>query len=146
MELGKNNQLVFHLKKDMDFFRRTTMGHSVVMGSNTFKSIGKPLVGRKNFVVSRHPSTLQNVTTISDIERFVIDHKEEEVFVIGGASIYEQFLPYADTLYLTEINAETEADTFFPYFDKTLFRKSVLEKGSENGYDFEIIKYQKIKS
>ena len=95
-ELGKNNQLVFHLKKDRIFFRTTTLGHSVVMGRKTFESIGRALPDRKNYVVTHSADGLsQDVIPICDVNAFIEQHlnSDEVFFVIGGASIYKLFLP-----------------------------------------------------
>ena len=143
-ELGKDGQLVFHLKEDMKFFKDTTTGHSVVMGYNTWKSIGKKLPNRKNFVVSHHPVKGADLT-ISNLQDFIIKNQKssEEIFIIGGGMLYKQMLEYADALYLTEINASADADTFFPYFDKTKYHKEIIKKGSENDLNFTFVKYTK---
>ena len=113
--LGKNNDLIFHIKEDMKFFRATTVGHKVVMGRNTWQSLPKKLKGRENIVVSSNKIKGAD-KTISNLEAFIKDNLDtpEEIFIIGGGSIYEQFLPYAKNLYLTEVNASPEADIFFP--------------------------------
>ena len=127
-ELGKNGDLCFHDPEDMAFFRATTLGHPVVMGRKTYDSIGKPLKGRQNFVISRSP-TPEGTIWVSDIQEFIEQHRfaEEEIFVIGGASIYEMFLPYADRLYLTEMNETADADVFFPKFNPAFFRGTPLK-------------------
>ena len=149
-ELGKNNDLIFHFKEDMKFFRETTRGHTVVMGRNTWTSLGcKPLPGRKNLILSHEP--LKNLPSgavqIPDAKQFIKEHKDslEEIFIIGGGKIYELFLPYASSLYLTEVEAEAkDADVFFPEF-KLLERGWNLRKiatfTDENGTNFTINKY-----
>ncbi|MBQ3261093.1 serine hydroxymethyltransferase [Candidatus Saccharibacteria bacterium] len=134
-ELGKDNELIFRFKEDMQFFRKTTMGHSVVMGYNTWLSLGeKPLRGRTNFVLSRKslnlPAGVHQITNLSD---FISKYKSspEEVFVIGGASVYAQMLPHAATLYLTEVDASCpSADAFFPSFRQSFERASNFRKNS----------------
>jgi len=146
-ELGKDNQLVFHIKEDMRFFRETTTGHPILMGRKTFESIGRPLPNRTNYVITRHPEDLPDgVEPVRDLRQFLESWQdsEEELFAIGGATIYEAVLPYATTLYLTEVNATvSDADTFFPNFDKSLYTKTLIKKGSENDLVYSIIKYIK---
>lgn len=144
-ELGKNGQLVFHLKEDMKFFRTTTTGHQIVMGRKTWDSLPSKLPNRTNLVISRHPVTGAD-QTISDLPGFIATHTDtpEEIFVIGGGLIYTQFLPYTHQLYLTEIDASApDADTFFPDFDKSAYTKEIIKKGTENGINFTIAKYTK---
>lgn len=143
-ELGKGNDLVFHLKDDMKFFRETTSDHTVVMGRKTWDSLPGKLKNRTNVVISRHEIEGAD-ESISNIEAFIATNKDtdEEVFVIGGASIYAAFLPYAKNLYLTEIESNADADVFFPEFDKSLYEKEVLKKGTENDLDYSIVKYTK---
>lgn len=146
-ELGKDNQLVFHIKEDMQFFKSTTMGHPVLMGLNTFKSIGRPLPGRTNFVATRHPEILPDgVEPVRDLRQFLEKNatSEAEIFVIGGAAIYAAALPYATTLYLTEIAATADADVYFPDFDKTAYARTVIKEGKENDLAFAFVKYRKI--
>ncbi len=136
LELGNKGGLVFNIREDMKFFKETTMGHPVLMGLNTFNSIGRALPGRKNFVVSKTNEDLpDNVEVILDLEKFIVENRdtEEEIFVIGGGMIYRQLLPYAKVLYLTEVEATAEADVFFPEFDKSKYDKEIIKKGAENG-------------
>lgn len=144
-ELGLNNQLIFHIKEDMKFFRETTTGHPVIMGQATFESIGRPLPNRKNYVASLTPKNLpDSVEIVPDLIAFLKAHENdpEEFFIIGGATIYRLALPYAKTLYLTEIDAEHEADAFFPEFDKSKYSREVIKKGSENDLAFSFVKYK----
>lgn len=144
LELGKDNQLVFHIKEDMKFFKETTVGHPVLMGKNTFESIGKALPGRQNYVVTRHPEDLPDeVEAVRELKQFIEKNvdDETEIFVIGGASVYKTFLPYAKKLYLTEINADTEADAFFPEFDESKYDRKVIKKGQENDLTYTFVEY-----
>lgn len=144
LELGKDNQLVFHIKEDMKFFKETTVGHPVLMGKNTFESIGKALPGRQNYVVTRYPEDLPDeVEAVRELKQFIEKNvdDETEIFVIGGASIYKTFLPYAKKLYLTEIDADTEADTFFPEFDESKYDRKVIKKGQENDLTYTFVEY-----
>ena len=147
-ELGKNNELVFHIKEDMQFFKETTIGHPILMGHKTFESIGRPLPGRTNLVVTRHPETLPDgVEPVRELRQFLESNSTPdtpEIFVIGGGMVYFEALPYATHLYLTEVDATTEgADTFFPAFDKSTYTQKLIKKGSENGLEFQIIRYSK---
>ena len=142
-EIGKNNQLIFHLKEDMDFFRKTTLNHKVVMGLNTWNSLPSKLKDRQNIVISPVDLTGPDVV-IQDLEQFITDNKDtdEEIFIIGGGMIYQAFLPYVKKLYLTEVNAtDPNATVFFPKFDKSKYDKIVLKEGSENGLNFQIVQY-----
>ena len=146
LELGKDNDLIFHFKDDMKFFRETTRGHTVVMGLNTWKSLGeKPLPNRQNLILS-HMSLAklpENTMQIPDFDTFVKENKDsdEEIFIIGGAAIYKIFLPYARTLYLTEVDAERDADVFFPEFNKEDYDLTTLQSLTENQINFNINKY-----
>ena len=141
-ELGKAGGLVFNIKDDMKYFKNTTTGHPVIMGFNTWKSIGKKLPNRKNIVVS-YESVPEADITVSDLPKFIAENQDspEEIFVIGGGMLYKQMLEHANTLYLTEIDASADADTFFPDFDKSKYHKEIIKKGTENGINFAFVKY-----
>ncbi|MDO4611494.1 MAG: dihydrofolate reductase [Candidatus Saccharibacteria bacterium] len=146
LELGNKGGLVFNIREDMKFFKDTTMGHAVLMGLNTFNSIGRALPGRKNFVVSKTNEDLpDNVEVILDLEKFIVENRdtEEEIFVIGGGMIYRQLLPHAKVLYLTEVEATAEADVFFPEFNKADYLAEVLKESSEGDLKFRFVKYVK---
>lgn len=143
-ELGKNNSLIWHFKEDMRFFKDTTMGHTVVMGLNTYRSLPGDLPGRHIIVVSFDP--VDGVDTVNGIQSIIDKYKdsEEEIFICGGASIYRQFLPFANKLYLTEIDAiDNEADTFFPEFDKEEWNKTLLEHNNQKNIDFNMYLYER---
>lgn len=141
-ELGKNNQLVFHIKEDMQFFRDTTRGHTVIMGHKTWDSLPGKLPGRKNIVISRGDVEGAD-EVVHDLPQFIAENEntDEEIFVIGGAFVYNEFLKYAKNLYLTEIDAAADADTFFPQFDKSKYEKTIIKEGQENGVKFVFTKY-----
>ena len=119
--IGLNGNLIWHLSADLKYFKRVTTGHTVIMGYKTFLSLPnhKALPNRRNIIISSHleqaPEGFELAHSIQ--EAFNMMHDEEETFIIGGGSIYEQFLPKADRLYLTRIDKEFEADTYFPYID-----------------------------
>ena len=144
-ELGRGQDLVFHIKEDMQFFKDTTMGHPILMGAKTFASIGRALPGRTNYVVTRHPEFLPDtVEPVRDLRQFLESWRdsEAELFVIGGAMIYSEALPYAKNLYLTEIDASAaDADVFFPNFDQTKYSREVIKKGKDDDLTYSFVKY-----
>ena len=145
LELGKNNDLIWHFKEDMKFFKDTTMGHTVVMGRKTFESLPKALPGRKNIVISSNAEyQAQGATVVTSVEEALQIADNEEIFVIGGGKIYAEFLPYADKLYLTEIDAECEdADTYFPHFNKSEYIKEIINYYDIDGVEFYHVVYKK---
>lgn len=128
LEIGHNNQLLWHLPEDLKRFKTITSGHTVVMGRKTFESIGKPLPNRVNVVLSKTADTglkwyrvkegQQGVRWMNSLELLLDWYKDREIFIIGGAEVYKAFLPYADRLYITLVEGIfPEADTFMPdYF------------------------------
>ncbi|MFP4077955.1 MAG: dihydrofolate reductase [Bacillota bacterium] len=128
--IGKDNTLPWHFKDDLRYFKNVTSGHTVLMGRKTFESIkaslGGPLPGRRNIVLSRTASTLQGAEVIRDATAYLkkAASKEEEIFVIGGAEVFKACLPYANRLYITFIDGEYEGDTYFPDVDMTAYEKT----------------------
>ena len=114
--IGKDNQMPWHLPADFIWFKRCTMGKPVVMGRKTYESIGRPLPGRLNIVISRDDSlNIEGVTTVTSIEQALeVAGDVEEVMIIGGGAIYAACLPMATKLYVTNIEAAIEGDTQFP--------------------------------
>ncbi len=115
--IGRNNQLLWHIPADMKRFKKITLGHTVIMGRNTFLSLpGGPLKNRRNVVISDNPSERFEGCEMVYSIREALEKCDPggENFVIGGASVYRQFLPLADRLYVTRVNRQFEADTFFP--------------------------------
>lgn len=145
LELGKNNNLIWHFKEDMKFFKDTTMGHTVVMGRKTFESLPKALPGRKNIVISSNAEyQAKGATVVTSVEEALQIADNEELFVIGGGKIYAEFLPYADKLYLTEIDAEcADADTYFPQFNKSEYIKEIINYYDIDGVEFYHVVYKK---
>lgn len=117
--IGKENQLIWHNSNDLKHFKQVTMGHTVIMGYNTWLSLPgqRPLPHRRNIIIStrldQSPEGFELAHSIPEALQMV--ESEEEVFVMGGGIIYEQFLPKADRLYLTRLDKDFEADTYFPY-------------------------------
>ena len=141
-ELGKNGDLCWRLKADLQRFKKLTTGHTVAMGYNTYKSLGfKPLKDRENIVLTERPLEvgIEGVEQVYDLEELKKEllKREDEVFIIGGGWLYSQFLPIADRLYLTEIHkTDSEADTFFPAKEEweKEFRREVEEDRDEYSY------------
>lgn len=144
--IGLNNELPWRLPEDLKYFKRVTMGKPIAMGRKTYDSIGRPLPGRENIVITRRQGlTIEGCTVIHDVKELV-KRKEDELFVIGGAEIFKEILPYADRLYITEIYEEFEADTFFPEIDLTdweLIQSNPGIKDEKNPYDYEFFVYQR---
>ena len=118
--IGLNNKMPWHLSADLKKFKKITMGSPILMGRKTHESIGKPLPGRTNIIISRNQDYQQNGCLVfNDLETALKKTCEnaEEIFVIGGSDLYEAILPMADTIYLTLINREFPGDTFFPEID-----------------------------
>ena len=144
-ELGKKGELVFHIPEDMRYFKETTMGHKVLMGRKTWDSLPRKLQGRENIVVSRNAVSGADVA-VHDLGEFLEANAatDEEIFVIGGGMVYFEALPYAKRLYLTEVDAEvSEADTFFPEFDKNQYSKEIIKEGKTDDLAYTFVRYTK---
>lgn len=144
--IGKANALLWDIKADMAHFKRLTTDHTVIMGERTYHSIGKALPNRINIVLTDNSEfDAPNVLTVYSIDEALEVaklHEQEEVFVIGGGSIYTQFLPYTDRLYLTLVAGEYDADVFFPEYRE--FSKVVTEEaGNEGEYTFRFVTLEK---
>ena len=144
-ELGINNELIWHLKEDLKFFKEETMGHKIVMGYNTFLSLPNLLPGRTHIVLTHHEIDNKEVMVFSDFEELLSYLKtlDEEVYVIGGASIYKLFLNVADELVLTEIDSEALADAYFPTFNKEEYDKEVIDEHTENDISYKHVRYRR---
>lgn len=145
-ELGKNNDLIWRLKGDMKFFKDTTMGHPIVMGRKTFESLPKVLPGRKNIVISTNKIRNDQIETFKSIKEFLVNYQNygNDIFVIGGASIYNQFIDLAARLYLTEIEAmDNKADVYFPKFNLNDWNKEIISEKEENSIKFRHVLYKR---
>ncbi len=144
-ELGKGNDLIWHFREDMQFFKQTTMGAAVLMGRKTFESLPKALPGRRNLVVSRNPDyAAAGAEVFPSAEAALAAAGDEAVFVIGGASIYKELLELCDKLYLTEIDDTCDdAEVYFPVFDKTAYRRRVLAEYEVDGVRFAHVLYER---
>ena len=143
-ELGLNNDLIWHLPNDLKFFKEKTLNQNIVMGYNTFVSLGRVLPSRKHIVLSfekvRLPLEVIQFNNLEDLNNYI---KDKDVFIIGGASMYKQFIDKADRLYLTEIDDNHKADVYFPNFDKSLFDKKILGTNSDNGINYTFTLYER---
>ena len=119
--IGKDNQMPWHLPADLAHFKRVTLGKPVLMGRKAFESIGRPLPGRRNLVISRNPGyQAEGIEVLGSVEAalaLLAGSAVEELMVIGGGHLYAEMLPSADRLYLTQIDLAVEGDTRFPAFD-----------------------------
>ena len=146
-ELGKDNDLIWHLPNDLKFFREVTTGKTIIMGRKTFDSLPRMLPNRKHIVISSSNNFNSEVKVYKDIKQLLLDYKNsmEELFVIGGASIYKQFIDIADKLYLTEVDAECmDASVYFPEFDKNNYEKTILKENEDNGIKYKHVLYKKL--
>ena len=127
--IGKNGQLPWHLPSDLQRFKRLTMGHTLIMGRRTFESIGRPLQGRKTIILSRNPNfRAAGCDVVTDIKTALqLASSAEELFICGGAEIYQQSLPLTERIYLTTLEFNPDGDTVFPEFStegfKTLYAR-----------------------
>jgi dihydrofolate reductase len=147
--IGNNNQLPWHLPVDFAHFKSVTMGKPVVMGRKTFLSIGRPLPGRQNIVLSRDADFQpENVDVARDFDQALqLAGSAEEVMVIGGSTIYQLVLPRAQRVYLTVVEAEFEGDAWFPELDLSewsLSEQSFSEIDDKNAWRCSFKKYEKI--
>ncbi|PIR97742.1 MAG: hypothetical protein COT89_03130 [Candidatus Colwellbacteria bacterium CG10_big_fil_rev_8_21_14_0_10_42_22] len=136
--LGKDNQLLWNISEDLKRFKRITLGHPIIMGRKTYESIGRPLPGRTNIVVSKNKGfKAEGCLIFGSLEEAIDEAKRldiDEIFIIGGGEIYKQTLPLADKLYLTLVEDEMEADTYFP--DYSGFEKTREERGEQGELKF----------
>jgi len=119
--IGRDNQLPWRLPADLAYFKRVTMGHPVIMGRRTWESIGRPLPGRHNIVVTRNPDyKAEGATVVASLDAaWRAAGAADEACVIGGTSLFAEALPQADRIHLTEVEADVEGDTWFPAFDRS---------------------------
>ena len=144
-ELGKDNDLIWNLPGDLKFFRSVTSGHTIIMGRKTFDSLPRMLPNRKHIVLTSREDLPSEVEVYKELKSILEKYKDsdEEIFIIGGASIYSLFLEYCDKLYLTEIDSEEEASVYFPEFDKNLYNSEELGNNSDNGISYKHVLYSR---
>ena len=150
-EIGVDNQLPWHLPKDLKHFKEITSGHPIIMGRKTYESIGKPLPNRTNIVVSRKNDWFEEgILIVGSLKEAIKFAKklDEKIFIIGGGNIFEQTMDIADKLEVTEIKTTIEADTFFPKIDPKIWTKTdevCHEKDEKNNFDFCFQTFQRAK-
>jgi dihydrofolate reductase len=140
--IGKDNQIPWHLPGEQKWFKQITMGHIILMGRKTFESIGRPLPGRRNLVVTRSRE-IQGVEIVCDLEKFDPSFYEingKDLFVIGGAEIYRALLPKCDTIYVTMLKQEFSGDTYFPAFETSFELSEVIRETSA----YDVLRYLRI--
>lgn len=144
-ELGLDNHLIFNIPGDLKFFRNTTLGKTVIMGRKTYESIGKLLPKRINIVVSNSLKETDGITIINSFEEVLEKYlnSEEEVFIIGGESLYNYFINYAQNIYLTKVYANAVADKYFPLFDENNYNQTLLGENKENNLEYKHILYRR---
>jgi len=146
--IGKDNDMPWHLPADLAYFKKTTLGKPVIMGRKTYESIGRPLPGRLNIVISRDASySAQGITTVTSVEQALeAAGNVEEIMVIGGGAIYAHCLPAANRLYITHINASIDGDTQFPEYDLNVWKKvssDTRQPDEKNSYELDFAVYEK---
>ena len=138
--IGADGKIPWHISDDLKRFKRLTLGHPVIMGRKTYESLGKPLPGRRNIVLTRR-SPVPGVDCFPTLDAALQTCGDATVFIIGGAEVYRQALPLADTMLLTHVHRQVDGDTKFPAFDKTQWREISRQQGAE--CDF--LEYERLK-
>lgn len=146
--IGAGNSLIWHISEDLRRFKAITTGHPVIMGRKTYESIGRPLPNRTNVVITRQADfAVEGCTVVHSLqEASALFPENEELFIIGGGQIYAEALPLAKRLYLTEVDADYEGDTYFPQWDQSewnLIEKDTFLRGEEFDKPFAFLTYEK---
>ena len=146
--LGKDNDLIWHLPADLIRFRHTTSGHHILMGRNTYESIGKPLPNRTSVIITRNANyNAEGCIVVTSLEAALEVAKEDSSpFVIGGAQIYREAINLVDQLDITEVHHDFEADVFFPEIDRSVWketRRERFEADSKNPYPYSFVSYNR---
>lgn len=146
--IGKDNDMPWHLPADLAYFKKVTLGKPVIMGRKTYESIGRPLPGRRNIVISRDENyQKEGIDTVTSVEQaLALVQDVEEIMVIGGGAIYKHCLPAATRLYITHIKASIDGDTRFPDYDDDSWQKvssEVRDSDEKNAYQLDFCVYEK---
>lgn len=144
--IGMDGRLPWRLAADLKHFKRVTMGHTLIQGRRTWESVGRPLPGRRMVVLTRHedypvPEGVVVCRTLDEALAYARNHGDDEAFIGGGAAVFEEGLAVADRIYMTCVDAQVEADTWFPDFDETAWSVRLLEThvpDERNEYSFRI--------
>lgn len=146
-ELGKNNKLIWYLPEDLKFFKDNTINHTIVMGYNTFISLPKLLNKRKHIVLTKKDISFPDGVIVFHNKESVLDYAKntnEDIFIIGGASIYKEFINESDRMILTEIDKiDNNADVYFPKFNKDIFNKEVISEHIYNDIKYKHVLYKR---
>ena len=145
-ELGKDNGLIWHLPNDLNFFKEMTNNHAIIMGRKTFESLPRMLPNRKHIVLTSSENFPSEVEVYKELTQLLESYRDsqEEIFIIGGASIYSQFLEHSDKMYLTEIDAEDiNADVFFPDFNHEDYTSELIKENEDNGIKYKHMVYRR---
>ena len=145
-ELGKDNGLIWHLPNDLKFFKEVTNHHAIIMGRKTFESLPRMLPNRKHIVLTSSENLPNEVEVYKELKQILESYRDsqEEIFIIGGASIYSQFLEHSDKMYLTEIDAEDKsADVFFPEFNREDYTSELIKENEDNGIKYKHMVYRR---
>lgn len=145
--IGINNTLPWRLPEDLAHFKRTTSGHPIIMGRKTFDSIGRPLPNRRNIVITRNPDLRHDgIESVNSVSAAIALTGEAEAFIIGGAQIYEETLPLATRLIVTEISKHFDCDAFFPALDKLQWKETarISSHSESNDFDYAFVTYERI--
>ena len=145
-ELGKDNGLIWHLPNDLKFFKEVTNHHAIIMGRKTFESLPRMLPNRKHIVLTSSENLPSEVEVYKELKQILESYRDsqEEIFIIGGASIYSQFLEHSDKMYLTEIDAEDKsADVFFPEFNREDYTSELIKENEDNGIKYKHMVYRR---
>ncbi|MBL9132541.1 MAG: dihydrofolate reductase [Verrucomicrobiaceae bacterium] len=135
--IGREGKLPWHYPEDLKFFKKTTLGHPILMGRATFDSIGKPLPGRQNIVLSRTMAPREGVTVISDVAELAsVCPVDATVFVIGGAQVFAELLPRCDGLYLTRVTKDYEGDVYLPPFESLFTLKEIIAQNDDLEFQY----------
>lgn len=146
--IGKQNQLLCHLPADLRHFKQITMGKPIIMGRLTFESIGKPLPGRKNIVLTRRKKVIPGVFCFTSLAEALHSLEAEEIMIIGGGKLFEQSFGLAQRIYLTRIHNQFDADTFFPKINETewtCIETEYVAADEKNNYDMTFQCYERVK-
>jgi len=141
-ELGKDNDLIWHLPNDLKRFKKITSGHDVIMGRKTFESLGKPLPNRTNIIITRNGNfKADGCTIVNSLEEALKACNDANPYILGGAEIYSQAIKIADVLDLTLVDAELKADVFFPEIDSAVWKETArqdfnADEKHQYGYSF----------
>ncbi|QHT71584.1 dihydrofolate reductase [Rhodocytophaga rosea] len=147
--IGRNNELVWHLPRDFKHFKEITVGHPIIMGRKTFESLGKPLPNRTSIIITRDAHYQQEgCIVVHSLKEAIAEAKklDDQIYIIGGAEIYKQALPYTQKMYLTEVKAFPEGDAYFPEFSKTDWQETARHsyyKDEKNEYDFDFVTWER---